>query len=364
MSLTVELVQLAKEPSSDKRRALLRQITDLFFLDDGERNISETTLFEEVVARVVADVDLTGKIEFAERIADQDNAPRNVVLNLAKSEIDVARPVLVRSTVLVDTDLVDIASSGNDQALQAMSERRSLSEIVTDVLVRRGSQLVARSLAGNDGARFSKYGFGELVRRSEGDEILQMGLASRGDLPPEVVATLAPLLSEKLKRSLVDKGLASPDSLSAAMLENLRSRMGAIMKERERETRQIAVIIADIKAGRTTVDNEVGMLAKADRAYDLATLVADLASVEHSMAMKALTGTSDETLIVLFRIVGTDWNTFETVLQLRARRQRKNYALSNNVMRAYLEMDTATAQRVMRFLMVRRQTEGVTAAAS
>ena len=52
MSLTAELVQLAKEPSSDKRRALLRQITDLFFLDDGERNISETTLFEEVVSRV------------------------------------------------------------------------------------------------------------------------------------------------------------------------------------------------------------------------------------------------------------------------------------------------------------------------
>ena len=142
------------------------------------------------------------------------------------------------------------------------------------------------------------------------------------------------------------------------MLENLRSRMGAIMKERERETRQIAVIIADIKAGRTTVDNEVGMLAKADRAYDLATLVADLASVEHSMAMKALTGTSDETLIVLFRIMGAEWNAFETVLQLRARRQRKNYAHSNNLMRAYQEMDETTAQRVMRFLMVRRQTEG------
>jgi len=136
------------------------------------------------------------------------------------------------------------------------------------------------------------------------------------------------------------------------------------MKEREREARQIAVIIADIKAGRTTIDYEVAMLAKADRAYDLATLVADMASVEHSMAMKALTGTSDETLIVLFRIVGTDWSTFETVLQLRARRQRKNYSLSNNVMRAYQEMDAATAQRVMRFLMVRRQTEGVTAAAS
>ena len=42
----------------------------------------------------------------------------------------------------------------------------------------------------------------------------------------------------------------------------------------------------------------------------------------------------------------------------RQRRQRKNYAHSNNLMRAFQEMDEATAQRVMRFLMVRRQTEG------
>jgi len=358
MSLTTELVHLAKEPSSDKRRALLRQITDLFFIGDGERNVSETALFEEIVSRVVKDVDLTGRVEFAERMADHEHAPRNIVLNLAQSEIAVAWPVLTRSKVLVDTDLVGLAASANDLALQAMSERQSLSEIVTDVLVRRGSQLVARSLAGNEGARFSKYGFGELVRRSEGDEVLQMGLATRSDLPPDVVAKLAPLLSDKLKRSLMDKGLASPDSLSEAMLEELRSRMGVVMKEREREARQISAVLVDIKAGKTTVDREVIDLAKADRAYDLATLVAELAGIDHAMAMKALTGTSDETLIVLFRIMGTEWNAFETVLQLRARRQRKNYAHSNNLMRAFQEMDEATAQRVMRFLMVRRQTEG------
>ena len=358
MALTAELVHLAKEPSSDKRRALLRQITDLFLVGDGERNVSETALFEEIVSRVVKDVDLTGRVEFAERMADHDNAPRNIVLDLANSEIAVAWPVLSRSKALADTDLVGLATSGSDLALQAMSERQSISEIVTDVLVRRGSQLVARSLAGNGGARFSKFGFGELVRRSEGDELLQMGLAAREDLPPEVVATLAPLLSEKLRRSLVEKGLASPDSLSAAMLEALRARMGAVMKERDREAREISTVVAELKAGKTTVNREVMELTKADRAFDLATLVSELAGIEHPMAMKALTGTSDETLIVLFRIMGAEWNAFETVLQLRARRQRKNYAHSNNLMRAYQEMDETTAQRVMRFLMVRRQTEG------
>jgi len=358
MSLTAELVNLAKESSSDKRRALLRQITDLFFINDDEHNLSESALFEEVVSRVIKDVDLNGRAEFAERIADEDHAPRNIVLSLAQGEIEVARPVLARSNVLVEADLVAIASTSGDQALQAMSERRTLSEIVTDVLVRRGSQLVARSLAGNEGARFSNYGFGELVRRSEGDEVLQLGLATRGDLPAEVVARLAPLLSEKLRRTLIEKGHASPDSLSETMLSSLSSRMGTVIKEREREARQVTAVIADLKAGKTTVDHEVIVLTKGDRAYDLATLVAELTGIGHAMAMKALTGTTDETLIVLFRLMGAEWNAFETVLQMRAGRLRKNYVPSNNLMRAYQEMDSATAQRVMRFLMVRKQTEG------
>jgi uncharacterized protein (DUF2336 family) len=357
MSLTAELVHLAKEPSSDKRRALLRQITDMFFLDDNERNVSESALFEEIVLRVAKDVDVAGRTEFAERIADQDNAPRNLVLNLAKSEIEVARPVLARSNVLVDSDLVAIAAEGGDNALQAISERRTISEIVTDVLVRRGSQLVARSLASNEGAKFSQYGFGELVRRSEGDEMLQMGLATREDLPAEVVARLAPLLSDKLKRTLVDQGLASPDSLSPAMIESLRSRMIVAVKERERDSRQVSTVIADLKAGKTTIDKEIMLLAKGDRAYDLATVLAELTGIAHAMAIKALTGTNDETLIVLFRLINAQWSSFESVLQMRAGRLRKNYVPSNNLMRAYNEMDNGTAQRVMRFLNVRRQTE-------
>ena len=357
MSLTAELALLAKEPSSDKRRALLRQITDLFFIDERQRNVSEMVLFEEIVMRVIQQVDLAGRVEFAERIADEANAPHGLVLSLAQSEIEVARPVLARSKVLADEDLAEIAKKGDDLALQAIAERRSLSELLTDVLMHRGSQLVAQLLSGNSGARFSKYGYSEAIRRAVGDETIQIGLATRTDLSADVVADLVPLLSVKLMRGLIERGLTLPDTMSPAMLERLGSGMDSVLKERLRETGEISAVVADLKAGRSTIDREVMLLTKADRAYDLATLIAELTGIEHAMAMKALTGTNTETLIVLFRLMGAEWLSFETVLQLRAKRQRRTYVHSNSILRAFQDMDEATAQRVIRFLIVRRQAE-------
>ena len=69
-------------------------------------------------------------------------------------------------------------------------------------------------------------------------------------------------------------------------------------------------------------------LARADRAYDIATIVSELANVDHATAMKAITGQSEEPMVVLFRSLDATWETFEAVLQLRAKRNRRNYVQS------------------------------------
>jgi hypothetical protein len=86
-------------------------------------------------------------------------------------------------------------------------------------------------------------------------------------------------------------------------------------------------------------------------------MMATLTRIEHATAIKALTGNNDEVLVVLFRLMGADSLAFEAVLRLRSKRQRKNHNTSEKLLRAYQEMDEATALRVMRFLMVRRQAQ-------
>ena len=51
----------------------------------------------------------------------------------------------------------------------AISERKTIEEAVTDVLVTRGNWDVVNSVANNDGARLSDFGFLRMIQRAEGD---------------------------------------------------------------------------------------------------------------------------------------------------------------------------------------------------
>ena len=74
------------------------------------------------------------------------------------------------------TLISDIAKSKGQNHLLAISERASLSEAVTDVLVDRGDTHVHHALAKNSGARFSESGFAALVTDVE-------TAMSRGNFP-------------------------------------------------------------------------------------------------------------------------------------------------------------------------------------
>src|SRR3954447_6929557 len=141
-----DLLELAREPSSEKRSALLRRITDLFYDGVTERNVSENALFEEVVLRVLKDVDVAGRVGLSESVADNAHLSRRIVVTLAVDDIAVARPVLERSPVLADADLVRLSGAGSDEHLQAISRRKTLSQLVTDALLERGSRVVLQLL--------------------------------------------------------------------------------------------------------------------------------------------------------------------------------------------------------------------------
>lgn len=356
------LLQVAQERSSEQRRVLLRQITDMFFDGSSERSVSEKALFEEVVIRATRDLDIAGRAELSDRIADEAQAPHGVVMSLATDDIAVARPVLERSTVIKDSDLTAIANAASDDHLLAISERKTLAEVVTDVLVRRGSQLVVRAVAKNDGARFSHDGFGVLVNRAKDDEDLQLRLVQRTDLPADVSAGLSAILTEKLRATIGNLG-----EPGGASIDVVRQRLASAMQEREREVRDISELIADLKSGRRTIEREVPLLAQNDRAFDIATVMKELTGIDHATAMKTMTSANLEPLIIMFRSVDASWDLFQEILKLRAKRLREAFQPNAEVKQAYEAMTPDAAQRVLRFLLVRRAAEragGAAAAAS
>ena len=97
------LVELAKETSSEKRRELLRQVTDVFLVESQTRSDRAAELFYEIVGAVAADLETQVRIELAQKVAASRLAIRRTARRLAFDDIEVARPVLEKSTALTQS---------------------------------------------------------------------------------------------------------------------------------------------------------------------------------------------------------------------------------------------------------------------
>jgi len=105
------LVTLAEEPSSEKRRELLEGVADLFLDGIIAPNSREMALASDILRHIAATVEETMRAELSERFADLEGAPPDLIRQLANDVIEVAGPVLMRSGLLQDPDLIAIVES-------------------------------------------------------------------------------------------------------------------------------------------------------------------------------------------------------------------------------------------------------------
>ena len=180
----MELKYLAEERSAEKRLDLLRKISDLFFAGIDMHSEAETSLFNEVIERIVDQISGDAKIDVATNLATLPGFPLPVVRKLARdNDIEIARPVICGALGLTDLDLIEIGRKASDQHLDAIAGRAPLSEAVTDVLIDRGSPGVMHTVSANHGAAFSERGMDALVGKARDDGSLQQifGRALRSD---------------------------------------------------------------------------------------------------------------------------------------------------------------------------------------
>ncbi len=173
------LQMLARAPG--RRDALLRELTDIFL--ESQRNPRERALFDEVAEQVLDFVDAPARQHLAGRLAIRADAPRRVVVRLASDAIAIAAPLLARSPVLTDDDLIALAQERSQDHLAVIARRGTLPAPVTDVLIARGRADVLEAVAANPAARFSAAGAAALIDKARDRETLWRRLARRRDVP-------------------------------------------------------------------------------------------------------------------------------------------------------------------------------------
>lgn len=355
--LQPELDDVVGSASPERRADAVRRIADLFVQGASNFSAEHIDVFDGVLLRLVAEVDVEMRSELARRFCSLVNAPPLLIAQLAQDEdIGIAGPLLRRSSQIAEGTLVDLAGARGQTHLIAISERSTVTPPVSDVIVRRGDREVLRSIAVNAGAQFSEIGFSGLVRRAAQDVVLASAVGSRADLSAERLKDLLAVASEPVRRRLIE---AAQPNRRIAINRALRELAGA--PERWTVTRDFA------PAQRTIVSlHHRGALSEAivqefARAFQYEETVAALSAmsgVRIATLDPLMAGDSHDPILMLSKALGFAWSTVRAMIGLRLGPDRMPTSPDVEEARHNFErLAPSTAQRVVGFWRLRQSIE-------
>ena len=145
---------------------ILKQVGDLFLSNVDRLRESQISAFDELLVPLIDRTEASALVHLSEALSTIELAPGKTISKLAfHNDALAAAPVLRNSSRLSESDLIEIAKTHSQQHLLAICDRKTLSEALTDVLVRLGDANVSNALARNAGAKFSECGYATLVGR-------------------------------------------------------------------------------------------------------------------------------------------------------------------------------------------------------
>lgn len=353
VSVIEELEDVLAAGSSDRRTEILRRVTDLFLGNAEKFNHEQVGVFDDVLARLIHQVETKALAELGSRLAPIGNAPNGVIRTLARhDEISVAGPVLAQSPQLTDGDLVEIAGQKGQGHLGAISERKRLAAAVTDILIQRGDTTVVRKLSQNQGATFSDRGYETLATRAETDEQLAENLGVRLDMPPQLLQSLVSKATEAVRARLLS---VVPPEGQAAIQQVLASVSDKVMRK--------AAVPRDFSGAIAVIDrlqeqgrlNEIAIAGFAGNGkYE--EMVAGLARIcvaPTDLIEKLMQNPRYDGVLVACKAADFRWPTFNAVLKARFSGYEMSSTELTQARADFIKLSVATARRMFRFWLVR-----------
>ena len=199
------LLKRAADKSKEGRKSLVDEVSDLYFESGQVFSERETELVASILNQLVSDVDVSVRRALAERLADRPDAPRELVLRLANDEIEVAHPVLVRSLVLQDRELLEIIRHQTSRHQLAITMREALGAEVSDALVATGDSTVIQALLENSSAQISEEAITVLVDQARFMERFQAPLLARHELTANLAKRLYWWVATSYREKILDR---------------------------------------------------------------------------------------------------------------------------------------------------------------
>ena len=311
-SLIDELNGAVASGGDGQRRRILERVADLFAVGSRGYSSEQIALFDDVLQKLAADIEVKARARLANQLAHIDRAPPKLIRSLAfDDEIEVAEPVLVRSQRLSDADLVENAATKSQEHLFAIAQRLKLSEPVTDVLVERGDHRVVHKVVANKGARFSLAGYGKLTIRARRHRKLALALGQRGDLPRQYFLKLLETASASVRAKL-----ESANPQAAAEIRDTIDDVATGLEVRKASQRY-AVARRDVNRrfnASPLTEDSVHSRAHALEFERTVSALAKVGRLPVDLVERALLDKNEDMVLVLAKAAGCSWTTVKELL--------------------------------------------------
>lgn len=348
-ALLLELESAVAQGTPERRHAALSYATELMIT--GRYADEEIWVFGEIVGLLAAEIEAATRAQLAHRLAHVPKAPANIINRLASDDsIEVAGPVLRHCEQLSLRTLVEHAKTKGQDHLLAISQRKSLHEDVTDVLVSRGSTEVVRSVARNSGARFSDSGFWSLVQRCEDDVVLAADVGARKDIPRHQFQKLIAKASDEVKARLAEINPAAASDINDAVIDitgAFQAKFGPATRSYFAAKRAVGTMH---RSGELT-EAAIGRFARSRQFEEVTVALSLVCDMPVDVVERGLHDDHGEVALILCKAAKLSWETARLVLSMGAGslsahdldKALKNYSL----------LSATTARQVLGFYRTR-----------
>jgi len=346
--LAEDLVELAAEHSSEKRLKLLRRITDVYLESEEQSVPAAQYLFDELVERILGEISAEGRAAASVQFSAMTKIPESLAHRLATDhDIKVAAPMVENYQGLSEKTLLAVARSGSQEHLRSIVSRSAVSPSVSDIVVERGDEKTVRKLAGNQGAQFSSVGMRTLACKSDKDTELQCLLVDRADLSLEAIGILLPKVSQELAARLHNRPIAIDDAAIA-------SHVAGWMQDRSKNIARTEAYINGIREGHLRLEDVVKETLRAKQLSSVVMVFAAVLGLDAGYAFSLFAKGPAQTTLLLLRSIELPWPLTEGFLKLKKQRIGDEQPNEPVKQTDYEAIDVAAAQRVVRFVKVRR----------
>ncbi len=312
-----ELDVVLKDGSAERRVRTLQRLSELLVSSSERLSASQIDVFDEVLLRLLDCVGVQALAELSVALAEFAAAPEQTVRQLARHQNPaVASPLLSKSPILIDSDLVEIAKNRSQQHLVAVAARQNLSTALTDVIVKMAGRDASRALSKNPSARLSKAGLIVLLASAKRDETMAESLGLRPDLPAAALRDLLSSATATVRARLLKAAPVELRERIQTELDNIEAKAKPATQSPMRQSDAHAAVAVLSRTGKLN-DSTVNRFAIKQEHTNVVAALVLLSGASVETIAPFMDETGGEGLIIACRASRLNWQTTSAVLNNR-----------------------------------------------